>query len=227
MADGGIAGVEPRRTEPNNPPRRPPAAQTGADPAAGAEAGKGADPKSQDPLRELIHKLDRTQALVARVDPALASVIKSVSERADVPGRLEDPVFRTRVAYVTQDVEKLVGPIAGMQQGLRAEMARLAATSPGLRNERMQELVRSTPTIDDRTLVRDIRKGASEIARTSDQTSADVQSKVEVLEHRLRLSSRTPTADDSPVRAVAPGQARPTAAENAETLLMPPLISLQ
>ena len=220
MADGSIAGAEPRRTEPVNVATMPLAAQKGAEPAAGADAGKAVDTKSREPLRELIDKLGRTQALVARLDPALASVIKSVAERADVPGRLEDPMFRTRVAYVTQDVEKLVGPINGMQQGLREEMTRLAGTSPGLRNERMQELVRSTPTIDDRTLVRDIRKGASEIGGVNDQNSADLQSKVDVLEHRLRLSARTPVVDattSGPENAATRQAREPAAASGSAT----------
>ena len=235
MADGSIAGIEPRKTEPINSSTIPPTAQKGAEAATGTDASKAADTKVKEPLRDLIDKLERTQPLVARVDPALASVIKNIAERADVPGRLEDPGFRTRVAYVTQDVEKLVGPIAGMHQGLREEMTRLAATSPGLRNERMQELVRSTPTIDDRGLVRDIRKGASEIARGSDQNSADLQSKVDVLEHRLRLSARTPVADatqsgpdstptgqaNTEARGFAPANGsatRPEAQANSETL---------
>ena len=195
MADGSIAGMEPRKTEPINSSTILPAVQKGAEAATPVDASKAADTKVREPLRELIDKLEKTQPLVAQVHPALASVIKSIAERADIPGRLDDPGFRTRVAYATQDVEKLVGPISGMQQGLREEMTRLAATSPGLRNERMQELVRSTPTIDDRSLVRDIRKEASEIARGSDQNSADLQSKVDVLEHRLRLSARPAVAD--------------------------------
>ena len=224
MADGSIAGAEPRKTEPINSSTIPPAAQKGAEAATSADASKAADTKVKEPLRDLIDKLERTQPLVARVDPALASVIKNIAERADIPGRLDDPGFRTRVAYVTQDVEKLVGPIAGMQQGLREEMTRLAATSPGLRNERMQELVRSTPTIDDRTLVRDIRKEASEIARGSDQNSADLQSKVDVLEHRVRLSARTPVVDatqsgpESGATRQASAEARgPAAASGAPT----------
>ncbi len=235
MADGSIAGAEPRKSEPINSSTIPPAAQKGLEAAAAADASKTVDAKVREPLRELIDKLERTQLLVARVDPALASVIKSISERAGIPGRLEDPGFRTRVAYATQDVEKLVGPIAGMQGGLREEMTRLAATSPGLRNERMQELVRSTPTIDDRSLVRDIRKAASEITRGYDQNSTELQSKVDVLEHRVRLSTRAPVegatrsgpenaatrqaSDEARGPATANGSAtHPGAQANSETL---------
>ncbi len=219
MADGSIAGAEPRKSEPINSSTIPPAAQKGLEAAAAADASKTVDAKVREPLRELIDKLERTQLLVARVDPALASVIKSIAERADIPGRLEDPGFRTRVAYATQDVEKLVGPMTGMQGGLREEMTRLAATSPGLHNERMQELVQSTPTIDDRILVRDIRKEATMIARVSDQSSADLQSKVDVLEHRLRLSARTPVEgatqsgpDGAPTRQAGTEAGEPAAA---------------
>ena len=77
-----------------------------------------------------------------------------------------------------------------MQPGLREEMTRLAASYPGLRNERAQELVRGTADLDDRSLVRDIRKRAAEITRSSDQGSPDVQSQVEVMENRVRLGAR-------------------------------------
>ena len=195
MADGSIGGAEPRKTEPATASSPLPIAQTGpgaAEPGVTntsvQAAGKPDADKAKDPLRELIDKLGRTQEMVARVDPALAATIRGITDTVNVPGRVEEPMFRTKVAYALQDTEKLVGPIVNLPQGVREEMTRLASTSPGLQNERMQELMRSTATMDDRGLARVIRKDAAEIARASDQASPDMQNKVEVLENRARLS---------------------------------------
>jgi len=197
MADGSIGGAEPRKTEPaaaTSPPavaqRGPEAAEPGAAAASVQAAAKADKGKAKEPLRELIDKLGRTQEMVARVDPALAATIRGIADTVNMPGRIEEPMFRTKVAYALQDAEKLVGPVINLPQGVREEMTRLASTSPGLQNERMQELMRSTATMDDRGLVRVLRKDAAEIARASDQASPDMQSKVEVLENRVRLSGQ-------------------------------------
>ncbi len=207
MSDSSIT-AEARQNRPNlNAPAQPVIAER---PSAATEAGPGklADAAPADPLRALIEKLDRTQALVSRVDPALAAVVRNVAEKADLPGRLDDQTYRTRVAYLLQDMEKLVGPIAGVQSGLREEMTKLAATAPGLQNERMQALVAMTASIDGKALVKDIRQGASDMVKAGDQMSPDAQSKVDVLENRVRLSTRT----------VSPAEAAP-ASEGAGTAL--------
>lgn len=194
MADGSIAGAEPRKTEPAAPPSRVIQKGPDADETAAAATSVGinkvAEVKAKEPLRELIDKLGRTEGMVARVDPALAATIRGIAAQVDTPGRNEEPMFRTKVAYALQDVEKLAGPVYSVPQGLREEMARLAATSPGLQNERMQDLMRSTSRMDDRGLVRIIRRDAAEVARASDQASPDLQSKIEVLENRARLGTR-------------------------------------
>jgi len=204
MADGSIGGAEPRKTEPSAASSPPPVAQRGpeaAEPrltAAGVHAaGKADEAKAKEPLRELIDKLGRTQEMVTHVDPALAATIRGITDTVGIPGRVEEPMFRTKVAYALQDAEKLVGPVVNLPQGVREEMTRLAATSPGLQNERMQELMRNTATLDDRGLVRVIRRDAAEIARASDQASPDMQSKVEVLENRARLSGHPEVAQQT------------------------------
>lgn len=190
MADGSIGGAEPRKAAPAAASSSPSVAQRGPETAEPglAAAGKADEAKAKEPLRELIDKLGRTQEMVARVDPALAATIRGITDTVNIPGRVEEPMFRTKVAYALQDAEKLVGPIVNLPQGVREEMTRLASTSPGLQNERMQELMRNTATMDDRGLVRVLRRDAAEIARAGDQTSSDMQSKVEVLENRTRLS---------------------------------------
>ena len=189
MADGSVAGAEPRKTEPAASSASAPAARKGPEAEPTSNADKAEGTKAKEPLRDLIDRLGRTHDMIARVDPALAATIRGITEKVDAPGRMDDPMYRTRVAYALQDAEKLVGPVANLPQGLRKEMTQLAATSPGLQNERMQELMRSTAILDDRGLVRVLRRDAAEIARASDQTSPEVQSKVEVLENRVRLNA--------------------------------------
>lgn len=210
MSDSAIATAETRQ---NRSSTGVPAQATNTERLAGVTdvgAGKPESAAPPDPLRALIDKLDRTQTLVSRVDPALSAVVRNVVEKADQPGRLDDQVYRTRVAYLLQDMEKLAGTVAGVQPGLREEMTKLAATAPGLQNERMQALVTSTASIEDKTLVKDIRQGASDMVKAGDQASSDAQSKVEVLEHRMRLSTRTPSPTES-----NPAKAETEAAHNA------------
>lgn len=207
MSDSSITTTEARQTRPNMNAPAPPVVTERPGGASDAGPGKPADAAPADLLRALIEKLDRTQALVSKLDPALAAVVRNVAEKADQPGRLDDPTYRTRVAYLLQDMEKLVGPIAGVQPGLREEMTRLAATAPDLQNERMQALIAMTASIDGRTLVRDIRQGASDMVKAGDQMSPDAHSKVDVLENRMRLSTRTV----SPAEAAAASEGAGTA----------------
>ncbi len=222
MSDSNIAAVEVRQSRPHMHAPVSPVTTERPGGATEASPGKPTDALPADPLRALIDKLDRAQPLVSRVDPALAAVVRNVTEKADQPGRLDDPTYRTRVAYLLQDMEKLVGPVAGVQPGLREEMTRLAATAPGLQNERMQALVAMTASIDGKALVKDIRQGASDIVKAGDQMSADAQSKVDVLENKMRLSTRTlsPAENASPREegGVARSAAKDTAAVQGSVL---------
>ncbi len=222
MSDSNIAAVEAQQSRPHTHAPVSPVITERPGGATEAGPGKPADTVPADPLRALIDKLDRAQPLVSRVDPALAAVVRNVTERAGQPGRLDDPSYRTRVAYLLQDMEKLVGPVAGVQPGLREEMTRLAATAPGLQNERMQALVAMTASIEGKALVKDIRQGASDIVKAGDQMSADAQSKVDVLENKMRLSTRTLfLAEAAPPReegGVARSAAKDTAAVQGSVL---------
>lgn len=192
-------------------------------------------PSARDPIHDLVNKLQRSQGMVARVDPALGASIRAAAAQVDMPGRVDDPTFRTKVAYALQDIEKLAGPSAAirMPDGLRTEMTALAATSPGLQNDRMQALLQGTATMDDRHLVRAIRRDAALVARAVDQTSADLQSRVEGLENQTRSGTRAepvavapaapappmaPTPPNVAVAAAAPrkGQAPAAAAPAAQ-----------
>ncbi len=74
----------------------------------------------------------------------------------------------------------------------------------------MQTLLRSTATLADRGLIRDIRNRATEIGQQVDQNTPAIRSQIEVLENRARLAARTeagpaPSAlQDKPAHSDAP-----------------------
>ena len=184
MADGSIAGVEPQQASQLSPTI---VAQAAADIAKPRTATDPAGAKD-DPIRDLVDRMERLQPGIARIDSGTAAGIRRIVQQAEQPGRIDDPAFRTQVAYLLQDIEKAHGPMRSVHSGFREEMTRFAATSPGLQNEQMQALVRATASIDDRELVRDIRRGAAEIAKEGSQVSPDTQSRIDVFENRVRLS---------------------------------------
>ncbi len=121
-----------------------------------------------DALRDVIAKLNQvvSQGQLALADPALAKTVGKLVEQGNDPARLEQGSFRTGVAYAVQDLEKLPAITVAMPAALRAEMTELAATSPGLQNERMQALVAKTPELTERGLIEDIRRAAYQTARS-------------------------------------------------------------
>lgn len=148
--------------------------------------------KDRDPMLDLLDKFERVSAAVGVRDPGMAAGLTQLVEQSAEPGRTGQPLFRTQVAYMLQDVEKLAGTTAvSVPAELRAELTRLAATSPGLENRQMQALVKSTPEIGDRGVIRDIRRAAASIAAMGEgQNSPQAAETVEVLENRMRLAAR-------------------------------------
>ena len=197
---------------------------------ADATAASSAGPSgSRQAVRELAEALDRARPTIVAADPALDRQIHSLRERAERPGQLDDPSFRTRLAYVLSDFEKLAGPVPSVPAALRDELTERAGTVQGLRNERLQELMRATPGLQDTNLVRDIRIVAADVAKRGQaQDSIDVRSSIEALENKVRLSAgttlapeRTPQTpgEEGPrvrVAAVAAGQSS-SVAPNSQT----------
>lgn len=185
---------------------------------ARAQSHKPEDPDS-DPAKDLLDRLRLAQANIALVDPGLARTIQNLIDRGADPERRAQPGFRTGLAYALQDLEKLgIGPIA-IAPELRVEMSRLAATAPGLENERMRALLRATPEIADRRVVHDIRSAARDIAKLADQHTPDVESRIDVLENRIRLAPRQ-TADQT-VRITSEAKTSHTAARSDPGLSSP------
>jgi len=172
----------------------------GERPSSAAVPPKEAEqPKREsDPMLELLGKLAKISTVIAARDPGMAKGLNQLVKQAAEPGRTEQPVFRTQVAYMLQDVEKLAGTTAiSVQQELRSELSKLAATSPGLENRQMEALVRGTPDIDDRSVIRDVRRAAVTVAASADQNSPQVKETIEVLENRMRLAARFSAQNDT------------------------------
>jgi hypothetical protein len=155
-----------------------------------------------DPMRELLEHLERAQPLIANLDRNLAETIQTLTRQGADPERSAEPAFRHQIAYAVQDLEKsAVWPIA-MAPELRLEMTRLAASAPGLENERMGALMRATASLEDRRLIRDLREIGTEIGRQTDQNTPGIQSSIEALENRVRLARR-PTEAQPDMRQTA------------------------
>jgi hypothetical protein len=143
-----------------------------------------------DPMRELLEHLERAQPLIANLDRNLAETIQTLTREGADAERRTQPAFRHQVAYAVQDLEKsAIWPIA-MAPELRLEMTRLAASAPGLENERMGALMRATASLEDKRLIRDLREIGTEIGRQTDQNTPGIQSSIEALENRVRLARR-------------------------------------
>ena len=147
------------------------------------------DPDS-DPTHQLLQQLQRAQPMIATLDRSLAQTIQTLAQEGADPARRAQAGFRHQVAYALQDLEKLpVWPIQ-MPAELRSEMTRLAVTAPGLENPRMLALMRATSSLQDKELIRDIREAGASIGVQPNQHGATVESSIDALENRMRLSRR-------------------------------------
>jgi len=159
----------------------------------------GGTPQS-DPLRDVIAKLSQvvSQGQLALADPTLARTVGKLVEQSNEPERLEQGSFRTGVAYAVQDLEKLPAISVTMPAALRAEMTELAATSPGLQNERMQALVAKTPELTERGLIEDIRRAAYQTARSgAEQDTPELRTRIEALEKRAGVTPAAPSVNST------------------------------
>ena len=185
----GAAGGDAK--PPNTGPAPGPDAAVGT--TAAPNAAKPEPPKAErDPILDLVDKMNRAAAVIGGRDAGLVAGIQRIAAQAAEPGRSNQALFRTQVAYTVQDLEKLVGSgQIRMPAELRTEMTGLAATSPGLENGRMQALIGGTPDIADRGLVRDLRRAGTILGTMgADQHSQATMEVVEALENRVRLSAR-------------------------------------
>ena len=164
----------------------------------------------KEPVRELLDQMTKQSTLLVAKDPSLVKTIEALSQQGNDPARLSQEGFKTRVAYALQDMEKHTGRLEIGSPQVRAEMHRLAGTAPGLENERMQELLRGSHLLHDKSLLTEIRKTALDIGARVEQKGPEIDSRVDALENRVRLSMRT--TDPSPVQQAQQGAPQTAAA---------------
>lgn len=194
--------------DPTTPPNTPVApatdrATTTAVQASAPPSGKPDEPAKpsataeRDPLRELLDRMERLHPILAHNDPSLARTMHSLVQQGADPDRHAQPKFRHDVAYALQDLEKTAVGRIELPPDLRSEMTRLANSAPGLENERMLALMRATASIEDKSLLGAIRHAGQDIGRQVDQNHPNLQSRIDVIENRVRLTCR-PTEPDNP-----------------------------
>lgn len=149
----------------------------------------------KDHLKDVLEQMHSRRGVIAGADPRLSETIDALRKAAEEPGRTTDPEFRTRVAYALQDFGRLAGPAVAVPKALGRELSALAVSAPGLHNERLGEMLRETPGMNDRQIVRDIRQAAFEAIRSADQNGPDVARRVQDIEERLRPAATSTQPD--------------------------------
>lgn len=157
--------------------------------AAPSHASVGSDAIKQavDQLRASLPKLQET-------NPAYASGLNNFLQSADDPVRLNQAEFQHRIAYAVKDVERMTGPFEKLDGDARQQIAILSMSSPGLKNGRVETLLSEANSSVDTPLRNDIRRTAIEIGKQADQDTPQIQSQLEALENRVRLSPSAPAA---------------------------------
>ncbi len=160
------------------------------------------------PMAVLMERLEQAAPFVSVKDPALKDRIGWLAdEAAAAPAARDKPWFKTRVGYVVQDVERLNNTQLVMDPALRAELDKLALSSPGLRHEQLAALVRETAHLrpEDGPLAQDIRRLArSAVTGSVDVSSDEGRKQVEQLAERVQAAKAgEPAPAPAPVAAVA------------------------
>lgn len=163
------------------------------------------DDKGQtNAIRDLLAQIKQTHAQAFPGPTPLGRAIDQLIERSSAPGQAEKTDFRRQIAYALEDVERLSGPVA-TSPALRQELKQLAGSLPGLTNERMADMLRSTAAFADQKPVAEIRQRAKALSKLDDQESPEARSAVEATENLFRLAAKVVAERAVPVgRAVDP-----------------------
>ncbi len=157
--------------------------------------GKGAQENA--PTAEAVEQLKKALPSIAEGDRTLAQVVERVVRESADPLRANQRSFQHEVAYTVQDVELTKVGKLNLSEQARSEVTRLAESAPGLESVKMQTLLQSTATLEDRGLVRDIRNRSAEIGQRADQNTPAIRSQIEVLENRTRLAPKVDATADA------------------------------
>ncbi|MFT9381302.1 hypothetical protein [Gluconobacter sp.] len=152
----------------------------------------------QGPLGYVLQALDTHQSTIPAAERGLAKDLSDLTARLQENPALEsDPKFTVQVAWLVQDwkvqsgtgAEPQIPPI--LAAGLKAHGTDL----PGLENEEMKALLAQAGSLEDRDLVRDLRKTALEMSEMSPEEQASVAAArlAAVLDYRITMAlSGTP-----------------------------------
>jgi hypothetical protein len=151
-------------------------------------------PDFQALAKDVSDKLRQALPSIAEADKAVAQSVESVLRQLADPIRTNQRGFQHELAYTVQEVERARGVRLPLADEAKSELTKLAGSAPGLENERMRDLMRSTATIEDKVLVRDIRRAAIEVGQQTDQNTSSIRSQIDVLENRARLTPRSEAA---------------------------------
>lgn len=144
------------------------------------------------PMAVLMDRLEQAAPFISVKDPTVKDRITWLMDEATArPAAMEQTWFRTRVGYVVQDVERLNGTTLVMDPTLRAELEKLALSSPGLRHEQLAALVRETANLrpEDGALAQDIRRAARQaVTGGLDVASAAGREQIGQLDERVHAA---------------------------------------
>ena len=181
-------------------------------PQAKAPDSEKKDRKQEEPesvLREVGARLQEAAANLASSHSSLSQEAVRLAQGSRDDARLNQRSYQHELAYAVQDVEKARGAPLNLSDQARTEVTRLANSAPGLENERLLDLLRSTSKLSDQKLVDDIRRVGIEVGQSANQTAPVTLSRVETLEARSRVGARTgeeQVAPTPPGEAVQPGR---------------------
>ena len=141
-------------------------------------------------LADVFQSLERVRPQLEKEAPQLAGQITLLAQKQQDPDLAANDRFRTNVAYVLQDAERLVGPVLPQESGLREEMTQRAMTVPGLTSETLKDFMRQTPDLMDQRLVDTVRSVSEQVA----SMGADQQGNPEIDEALHSLTDRVANA---------------------------------
>lgn len=226
-----MAEQQPTTPQPTSPQQEPARAGTASPEAKAADVNgvpaRNAEPEKaqgESTTKEVADRLRVALPTLGDEDKSIVQTVEALLRQSSDPVRANQKNFQHELAYVVQDLEKARGVQIPLSDQARADVTRLAASAPGLENERMRHLMRATTAIEDHGLVRDIRRTASEIGLQADQTAPAISSQIDALENRARLTPRPevtaessgPTQGRRTPQTAAPG-GRQAQSEHADT----------
>ena len=141
-------------------------------------------------LADVFQSLERVRPQLEKDAPQLAGQITLLAQKHQDPDLASNDRFRTNVAYVLQDTERLVGPVLPQESGLREEMTQRAMTVPGLTSETLKGFMGQTPDLMDQRLVDTVRSVSEQVA----SMGADQQGNPEIDEVLHSLTDRVANA---------------------------------